>query len=288
MPRALPLFLFTVLTSSSLFAAERIQVHGHRGARARRPENTIPAFQFAIDAGVDALESDMAVTKDGVIVMSHDPVLEPPVCSGPLPSAVIHQLMLRQVKEWDCGATRNPKFPNQQPMPGTRIPTLDELLNLAGQGTFDFNIETKSFPDKPELTPDPKTFARMVLKKVYEHKLEKRVILQSFDFRTLRAMHKLNPRIRLAALTESDPRDFVAIAKEAEAGIISPHFSLVTPDKVSAAHTAGSQVVVWTANTPDIWDKMIDAKVDAIISDDPAELIRYLRGRDLNSPGRKP
>jgi glycerophosphoryl diester phosphodiesterase len=269
------------LTFSSLVAAQRIQVHGHRGARARRPENTIPAFQFAIDAGVDALESDMAVTKDGVIVMSHDPVLEPPVCSGPLPSAVIHQLTLQHVKEWDCGATRNPKFPNQQPVPGTRIPTLDELLNLAGQGTFDFNIETKSFADKPELTPDPETFARMVLAKVHTHKLEKRVILQSFDFRTLRAMHKLNPRIRLAALTENDPRDFAAIAKEADAGIISPHYSLVTPEKVSAAHAAGLQVVVWTANTPDVWDKLIEAKVDAIISDDPGELIRYLRGREL-------
>ena len=281
MPRALPFFLFIALTSSSLFAAQRIQVHGHRGARARRPENTIPAFQFAIDAGVDALESDMAVTKDGVIVMSHDPVLEPPVCSGSVPSAVIHQLTLQQVKEWDCGATRNPRFPNQQPVPGTCIPTLDELLRLASQGTFDFNIETKSFADKPELTPDPETFARMVLKKVHEHKLEKRVILQSFDFRTLRAMHKLNPRIRLAALTESDPRDFVAIAKEAEAGIISPHYSLVTPEKVSAVHEAGIQVVVWTANTPDMWDKLIEAKVDAIISDDPGELIRFLRGKGL-------
>jgi len=281
MPRALPFLLFTLLISSGLLAAQRIQVHGHRGARARRPENTIPAFQFAIDAGVDALESDMAVTKDGVIVMSHDPVLEPPVCNGAVPSAVIHQLTLQQVKQWDCGAVRNPKFPNQQPVPGTRIPTLDELLNLGGQGKFDFNIETKSFADKPELTPDPETFASMVLAKVHAHKLEDRVILQSFDFRTLRAMHKLNPRIRLAALTEHDLRDFVVIAKEAEAGIISPHYSLVTAEKVSAAHAARIQVVVWTANTPDLWDKLIEARVDAIISDDPGELIRYLRARGL-------
>ena len=102
----------TLLTALPLLAAAAptILVHGHRGARARRPESTIPAFRYAIAAGVDALESDMAVTKDNVIVMLHDPILEPPVCTGPVPSAVIHQLTLKQVKEWDCGAVRNPNF----------------------------------------------------------------------------------------------------------------------------------------------------------------------------------
>ena len=184
-------------------------------------------------------------------------------------------------REWDCGAVRNPNFSTQEPVPGTRMPTLDELLDLAQLGHFDFNIETKSFPDHPELTPDPETFVRMVLAKVRRHKLERRVILQSFDFRTLRAMHKLAPQMRLAALTESDPRDFVAIAKEASANIISPHYNLVTPQKVRAAHDAGLQVVVWTADTPEVWDKLIAARVDAIISDDPGELIRYLRNKGL-------
>lgn len=282
MLRSLLILSVTLLTSLPLRSATPpVLVHGHRGARARRPESTIPAFRYAIDAGVDALESDMAVTKDGIIVMSHDPILHPPVCTGPVPSAVIHQLTLQQVKEWDCGAVQNPKFPTQHAIPGTRMPTLDELLDLAPLGHFDFNIETKSFPDKPELTPDPETFVRMVLAKIREHKVERRVILQSFDFRTLRAMHKIDPSIRLAALTEADPRDFVTIANEADAGIISPHFSLVTPEKVAAAHKAGLQVVVWTANMSDIWDKLIAAKVDAIISDDPAELIQYLKSKRL-------
>src|SRR5437879_10904316 len=90
---------------------QTIQVHGHRGARAQRPENTLPAFEYAIAQGVDALEMDMAVTRDNVVVISHDPILEPPVCSGPRPSAVIHTLTLAQVREWDCGAVRNPRFP---------------------------------------------------------------------------------------------------------------------------------------------------------------------------------
>lgn len=262
-------------------AAPKILVHGHRGARAMRPENTIPAFEYAIAAGVDVLELDMAVTKDNVIVVSHDPVLEPPVCSGPQPKATIHELTLAQVREWDCGKVRNPGFPKQTPVPGTRMPTLDEVFDLAPRGSFGFNIETKIFADHPELTPPPEEFARMVLALVRKHHLEKRVLLQSFDFRTLRAMKKLDPSIALVALWEGGDRDFVSIAKEAGAGIVSPQFRLVTPEKVRAAHAAGLQVVPWTANTVADWDKLIAAQVDAIISDDPAELIAYLKSKGL-------
>src|SRR5882762_839389 len=118
-------FTLTALASASLLigtqlaAADkrRILVHGHRGARARRPENTTPAFEYAIAQGVDALEMDMAVTKDGVIVISHDPILEPPVCTGPRDGVAIRELTLSEVREWDCGAKQNPRFPEQQTVP---------------------------------------------------------------------------------------------------------------------------------------------------------------------------
>jgi glycerophosphoryl diester phosphodiesterase len=268
--------------TTMLPAAPNIQVHGHRGARAMRPENTLPAFRYAIDAGVDVLELDMAVTRDNVVVVSHDPYLEPPVCSGPRPKATIHELTLEEVRQWDCGKIQNPKFPKQTPIPGTRMPTLDEVFDLAPRGKFQFNIETKIFADHPGLAPPPDEFARLVLAVVRKHKLEQRVILQSFDFRTLVAMKKLAPEIRLSALWEREgDRDFVSIAKEAGAGIISPMFPLVTPEKVRAAHAAGLEVVPWTANTPAEWDKLIAAQVDAIISDDPAELIAYLKNKRL-------
>jgi glycerophosphoryl diester phosphodiesterase len=261
----------------------KILVHGHRGARAMRPENTIPAFEYAIHAGVDALEMDMAVTKDNVIVISHDPILEPPVCSGPGGRAVIHELTLAQVREWDCGAIQNPNFPTQEAIPGTKMPTLDEVLSLSTQGHFDYNIETKSFPDKPQYTPPPAEFVRLFLQEVRKHGLEKRVILQSFDFRTLVAAKQMAPKLRRSALIENDSRDFVTIAKEGgDAQIISPHYSLVTKEKVQAAHKAGLQVVPWTANRPEDWDRLIDCGVDAIISDDPAALIAYLRAKGLH------
>jgi glycerophosphoryl diester phosphodiesterase len=260
----------------------RILVHGHRGARARMPENTLPAFEYAIQQGVDALEMDMAVTKDNVIVISHDPILETPVCSGPRNGVVIHTLTLAEVRQWDCGAVQNPNFHTQQTVPGTRMPTLDDVLQLATRGTFDYNIETKSFPERPEYTPPPNEFARLVLDKVRQYKLEKRVILQSFDFRTLVAMRQLAPDIRLSALTEMDPRAFTTIAKEAaNAEIVSPYYKLVTAEKVAAAHALNIQVVPWTVNDPAEWDRLIEAKVDAIISDDPAALIAHLKKRGL-------
>ena len=274
MKRAL-LFMWacTLLSSEPPHA---VQVQGHRGARAMRPENTLPAFEYAIAAGADVLELDMAVTRDNVVVVSHDPYLEPPICTGPARRAAIHQLTLAEVKQWDCGAKQNPAFPKQQTVPGTHIPTLEEVFALADKGKFEFNIETKSFPDRPELTPPPDEFARLVLEVVRKHRLESRVIVQSFDFRTLIAMKKLAPEIRRAALYEGAPKDFVEIAREAQAQIISPQYPLVTPERVRAAHAAGLTVIPWTANRPEDWDRLIAAGVDAIITDDPAALIAHL------------
>jgi glycerophosphoryl diester phosphodiesterase len=279
--RIVGLFCVTMLCFAQV-TPRPILVHGHRGARGLRPENTLPAFEYAISQGVDALELDMAVTKDNVLVVSHDPLLHPPVCSGPVPEAVIHQLTLAQVKEWDCGKVRNPAYPRQQIIPGTRMPTLDEVFALAPKGKFLFNIETKIFADRPELTPSPEEFVRLVLVEIRKHHLESRVILQSFDFRTLHAMKLAAPEIPLSALYMGAPKDFTAIAKEAGAGIVSPDFHLVTPEQVRAAHAAGLQVVPWTPDTPADWDRMVAAQVDAIISDDPAGVLELLRKRGLH------
>ncbi|HUQ92788.1 MAG TPA: glycerophosphodiester phosphodiesterase, partial [Bryobacteraceae bacterium] len=258
-----------------------IQVHGHRGARAIFPENTIPAFEYAIQTGVDALEMDLAVTKDNVLVVSHDPTMNPLICEGPAGPAVIRQMTLQQVKQWDCGAKQNPAFPKQRTVAGTRVPTLDEVLALAPRGRFDFNIETKIYPDRPALTPSPEEFARLLAAAIRKHNLIDRVIVQSFDFRTLHAMKKLLPKVRLSALYEPGPKDFVTLGREAGAGIVSPHQKIVTPALVKAAHEAGLVVIPWTANTPQQWDKLIEAKSDAIISDDPAALILYLKKKGL-------
>jgi glycerophosphoryl diester phosphodiesterase len=212
-----------------------------------------------------------------VLVVSHDPELRAPVCTGPRDHAIIHELTLAEVRQWDCGAKANPQFPTQQPVPGTKMPTLDEVFALAPKGKFLFNIETKSIPERPVVSPPPDEFAKLVLAAIRKHHLESRVVLQSFDFRTLHAMKKLAPEIRLSALYSGAPRSFVEIAKEAGAQIVSPEFHLVTPDQVKAAHAAGLEVLPWTANKPADWEPLVAAGVDGIISDDPAALVAFLK-----------
>lgn len=258
----------------------RILVHGHRGARARRPENTLPAFKYAIEQGVDVLELDVAVTKDNVPVVSHDPMINATICSGPKTGIPIHTLTLAELQQYDCGAKQNPLFQTQVPVPGTHVPTLDEVFDLSLGTTVQFNVETKIFADHPELTPDPETFTKMILDLVKKHGIEQRVILQSFDPRTLRVMKKLEPSMRRAALFETD-RDWPEVAREFEATIMSPLYTLVTKERVSWSHSAGLEVAPWTVNKPEDWSKLADDGVDAIISDDPASLIAWLKERKL-------
>ena len=284
-----------------------ILVHAHRGGRAFRPENTLPAFQYGIDTGADVLELDLAVTKDDVLVVSHSPFLTHPEtadpqlqaliakerhCIGPPlpPGTPIRSLTLAQVKQYDCGATAHVDFPQQVTLPQTPIPTFDEVLALAPQGAFQFNVETKSFPSHPDLTPTPEVFVAMIDAVVRRRALESRVILQSFDFRTLHAMRARNPVIRLSALFEDSRHDallgvtdhdksFEHIAEVTGAEFLSPDASLVTPEAVAAAHRLGRQVVPFTVNTPEGWARMADAGVDAMITDDPAGLLAWLRAQ---------
>lgn len=271
------------LTMTAAGAAPRILVHGHRGARALRPENTLPAFEYAIRVGADVLELDVWATADDVLVVSHDPLINTAICTGPEGERTIRKLTLDEVRRWDCGSKMNPEFPRQQPAPGARIPTLDEVFALAPRGAFWFNVEMKSQPARPELQPEPEKYAQLVVAAIRRHRLEQRVIVQSFDFRLLRALRQAAPELRRAALYAGLPRDFAELAREAgEAPIVSPHYSLVTAERVKAAHAAGLQVVPWTANTPEVWDRLIEAGVDAIITDDPAALIEYLKAKGLH------
>jgi len=122
---------------------------------------TLCRIEYAIAAGVDTLELDLGVTRDNVVVVSHDPYLEPPVCFGPQPKAAIRELTLAEVRRWDCGAKQNPGFPASRLYLGHGSPTLDEVFALAPKGKFEFNIETKIFAEKPELAPSPEEFARL-------------------------------------------------------------------------------------------------------------------------------
>jgi len=247
-----------------------------------RPENTLPGFEYAISVGVDALEMDVAVTRDDVVVVSHDPKMNRSICRSPdPPPRVIRDLTLAELERWDCGAVRNPRFRKQTPIPGARVPTLDQVLDLADRGHFLFNIEIKSFPERPLLSPPPQRFAELVHQAICRHKLEKRAMVQSFDFRILHQMRRLAPEIRLGALYVGTPKSFVAIAERAGAGIVAPYHALASARQVREAHAAGLDVVAWTANRPRDWRRLIAAEVDAIITDNPEALLAYLKETGL-------
>ena len=288
---------FSLLLCVVACGAQTVMVHGHRGSRATRPENTLPAFQYAMDHGADVLELDLALTKDNVLVVSHSPTLNSSYpgerqCVGPaLPKDTpIHTLTLEQLQQYDCGAQTLLAFPRQLAVPGARIPTFDQVLDLAAQRKVDFNVETKIFPLHPEMTPSPEVFVQMIDTAIRKHHVEGRVILQSFDFRTLHAMQMLDPAVRRSALFGQAKYDtlmgihqldksFANMAKVSGANILSPDASLVTPDEVAVAHRRGVQVVPYTANTPDEWKRLVDAHVDGIITDDPEALRAWLQSR---------
>ena len=152
--------------------ARAFDLQGHRGTRGLAPENTLAAFQRALDIGVTTIETDLAVTKDGVLVISHDPYLNPDVVRGPdgawlaAKGPAIHSLTLAELERYDIGRL-NPasayakQFPLQQPADGQRFPTLAEVFALAQASgkPVRFNIETKITPTSGGETPDPATFA---------------------------------------------------------------------------------------------------------------------------------
>jgi glycerophosphoryl diester phosphodiesterase len=297
-------------------------LQGHRGARGLAPENTLTAFAKALEIGVTTLETDLAVTKDGVIVLSHDPVLNPDAVRGPdgawlsAPGPAINSLTLAELKLYDVGRL-NPSskyaanFPAQTPVDGERIPTLEELFALARRSgkAARFNIETKLAPDKPSETPDPETFARLVIAAVRAAGLERRATIQSFDWRTLLAARKLAPEIETVCLTYAktlqdrvdggirrpspwlaglDPVDFAGsvprLAATAGCRTWSPFFRELTPGAVAEAQALGLKVVPWTVNAREDIARVIDMKVDGLITDYPDRAREVMAAKGMALP----
>ena len=254
------------------------------------PENTLAAFKYALDIGVDVLELDLGVSADDVLVIAHDPVVsERCLIHGKPPAKVLplRTLSLAQLKAFDCGSVRHPQFPDQQLQPGEKIPTLDELFNLIASvdtpvsRRVTFNIETKIFPPRPDLTPTPEAFARLLVDAIHAHGLVNRVVVQSFDFRTLKWVKELDPKIATSQLTERNFVDLIAAAKAIDADYISPDWKSITQDMVRNFQAEGLKVAPWTANSIESWELLIGMGVDEIITDDPAGLIEYLRNKKL-------
>jgi glycerophosphoryl diester phosphodiesterase len=254
-----------------------------------RPENTLPAFAYALGLGVDVLELDLNVTSDEQLLVTHDARVNPTICEGDgvdrLP--LVRELTLAAAQVFDCGSLRNPRFPRQEPIPGTRMPTLNEVFEWISvspdpqASQVGFNIEMKSDSDHPELGSDPALFAGLVAEALRRHGMLERVVVQSFDSEMLVELRKLEPGTKISFLSDNWRHDLARIARELRADIVSPSWTLLNRRKVHELHAQGTRVVPWTANTERSWDLLIDLEVDGIISDDPAGLIEHLRSHGL-------
>ena len=300
-------------------------IEAHRGGRALFPENTLGSFANALSMGVNTLELDIGVTRDGAIVVSHERGLNPDLARSadgkyvPIPGIPFVKLSLDEVKQFDVGqlrpgSTYAAQFPDQRAVPGTRIPTLKELIDLvrrSGDSEVRLNIETKIDPNHPQESPTPERFVGLLLDLLRAEKFENRVMVQSFDWRTLQLVQKLAPEIPTVYLTVQggrDPTVFSDKASEWTAGfnpaehgrsvprtikaaggaIWSPYSRDLTREAVTEAHELGLKVVVWTANQPADIARLIDMGVDGIISDRPDLLRQTAAEKGIALPAAHP
>ncbi len=279
-------------------------LQGHRGARGLAPENTLAGFSRALAIGVSTLEMDIAVTADGVVVVSHDPVLNPDLTRGPdgawLDTAgpAIRSLTFEELRRYDVGRLKPGSrtavlFPDQCPVDGERIPSLSEVIALAkacGADHVRFNIETKLFPDRPDLTVSPEEMAERLVCVLVAEGVAERAMVQSFDWRSLLWVQCHQPAIKTSYLTSArtlapcgsapspwlagfDPRahggSIPAVVRAAGGTVWSPDHRDLTAAMVAEARALGVAVIPWTVNGPVEMARLIDWGVAGLITDYP-------------------
>ncbi|HEX8356268.1 MAG TPA: glycerophosphodiester phosphodiesterase family protein [Segetibacter sp.] len=260
---------------------------GHRGCRGLMPENTIPAMLTAIDLGVTTLEMDVVISKDGQVIVSHDPFMNREIVTKPdgtfiaakdAKQYVLYQMDYDEIKRFDVGLKPNEKFTEQKksavakPLLSALIDSVEVRLQQR-HTTVNYNIEIKSTPSGDNLyNPPPAAFVDLVLNVVSEKKILPRVTIQSFDFRVLKYLSKKAPDIKTAALIDAPNRKSVHYQLE-QLGFVptaySPHFSLVTNSLIKQCHEKGMLVIPWTVNDLTRMRTLKGAGVDGIITDYP-------------------
>lgn len=290
--------------------AAALDLQGHRGARGLFPENTLPAFAAALAIGVSTLELDTVVTADDVLVVSHDPLLNPDITMAGgewlqrNPAIAIRQLRYEELCRYDVGRIDSRsgyarRFPRQQAVDGTTIPKLTDIFALARRANNEvvrFNIETKISPEYPDLAPSPEVFVKLLIAEIRAAGLQSRATIQSFDWRTLDIVQRVAPEIATVYLSaQRDWMDNICADQPASAWtagrhvgsygnsvprmvqaaggkVWSPFFGDLTAASLREAKTLGLQVITWTVNEDDDIRRMFALCVDGIISDYPDRL----------------
>ncbi len=302
--------------------APAFDLQGHRGARGLYPENTQRGFRAALAIGVTTLEMDVGVTADGVVVVHHDEGLSAAIARGPdgqwltPPTSLLRVLTWRQTQLLDVGRLKpgsryGSRFPFQQGEDGIRIPRLSEVLSradaISGRRIL-YNVETKLTPDQPDWTLAPIPFAEAVVNEIRAAGVERRTMIQSFDWRTLRHIAQEHPDIQTSCLTtEQSGEDTIArmhpgpslwtagldiddyggsvphLVHAASCAVWSPFHGDLSAADLATAHELGLRVIPWTTNEPGEIERALSLGVDGLISDYPDRVRTALeaKGRPL-------
>ena len=261
---------------------------GHRGCRGLMPENTIPAMLKAIDLGVTTLEMDVVITGDNEVLLSHEPFFNTEISSYSNGSAVtarqslnlnIYKMTFAETQKLDVGLKPHPRFPRQYKMAVTK-PRLSDLIDSVEKYATEkkrprpfYNIETKSTIATDNIYhPSPDVFVKLLIGVIVSKKIEDRVIIQSFDRRTIQHVHRFYPGIKTAILIED--ADSTELKTQLELcgftpDIYSPHYSHVTDQLIKDCHARKMRIIPWTVNDKKEINRLKEMGVDGIITDYP-------------------
>ena len=261
---------------------------GHRGCRALMPENTIPAMLTALDLGVTTLELDVVITKDKQVLVSHEPFFNHEITTKPNGDHVteteekslnIYTMTYEETRRYDVGLKPHPRFLLQKKVRVSK-PLLSDLIDSVEAYCRDkklklpfYNIETKCLPETDNIYhPPPQEFVQILMSLLDSKNLSKRIIIQSFDVRTLKALQAMKLQVSTALLIDEDNK-FSYNQNIKSLGFIptiySPHYSLVSAQLVEQCHQQGVRIIPWTVNNKSTMTALKKYGVDGIISDDP-------------------
>lgn len=281
---------FFALLFPFLAQAQEFDIQGHRGCRGLLPENTIEAMKKAIDLGVTTLEMDVVISKDKQVLLSHEPFLSHEICLDKNKNEIIeanensynlYQMNYDEIKACDCGSKVHPRFLEQQKLE-TYKPLLSDVIYFAeeyisklqkvnpGRKIY-YNIETKTDPKGDGIYhPEPKEFVDLLVDVLKNTTISDRVYIQSFDVRTLQYLHQKYPKYKTVLLVENE----MSIEENLKIlgfkpNVYSPEFILLDKNKVDLLHKKRIKVIPWTVNKTEDMKKVIDYKIDGLITDYP-------------------
>ncbi|HEX7004511.1 MAG TPA: glycerophosphodiester phosphodiesterase family protein [Trueperaceae bacterium] len=250
-------------------ASEHVLVQAHRGYSEIYPENTLLSIDKAFEVGADRVETDLALTSDGHLVLMHDRTVER-TTDG---EGAVQFMTLEQVKALDAGSWKSPEFA------GERVPTLIEALELA-EGRGELNLEIKVNGRSGSYVSE---VIRAAVETVHEQDAADRVIFSSFDFQALQQVKELDPELRVLLIDwdeASESFDWLDVAVAQGFYGWSPTSEYATPDRLRRAEEAGIFVHIGAGPGPKLLE-WVELGVDGFSSNDPAALIEFLERRGL-------